>query len=83
MGRLQTAVLPVHDFAPWLYDAVASVLMERVELHGTEAVHLGTVFDAPEAAGPTTGGWRSDPLRIALAAAVAALAALVIAVRRR
>lgn len=58
VGRIQMAVLPVHDFAPRIYDAAASWLMDHVELRG----HLperstGTVMAPSDSAGPVTGEW--------------------------
>jgi NAD(P)-dependent dehydrogenase (short-subunit alcohol dehydrogenase family) len=82
VGRLQRLVVPVHDLAPPVYDAIASALMDRFELHGTSSVSLGTVLEPPGQADPTTGGWRSIGLRFALgAAAASALTAFL--VRRR
>lgn len=76
VGRAQTAVLPVHRYAPRVYDAVASWLMDHVELHGpSREASAGTVFEAPREAAPATGGWRRTRLR-ALLGALAAVAAL-------
>ncbi|MBW9118561.1 SDR family NAD(P)-dependent oxidoreductase [Microbacterium trichothecenolyticum] len=82
VGGLQRLVLPVHDFAPGFYDAIASVLMDRFELHGTSSVSFGTVLEAPGRADPTTGGWRSARLRLALATGVGAAVAAFLARRR-
>ncbi|MFD5213301.1 SDR family NAD(P)-dependent oxidoreductase [Microbacterium sp. NPDC058345] len=73
VGRTQTAVRPVHDVAPPVYDAVASWLMDHVELHGRDAeASPGTVFTAPETASPVTGGWRRTRRRVLFGAMVAA-----------
>ncbi|WP_309128324.1 SDR family NAD(P)-dependent oxidoreductase [Microbacterium sp.] len=65
IGRAQTAILPVHDHAPRVFDALASWLMDHVELHGRNAERsAGTVFAAPEEASPVTGGWRRTRLRV-------------------
>lgn len=67
VGRVQTSTLPMHDFAPRLFDAASAWQMEHIELHGSEPESSsGTVFAPPAAAGPVTGGWRSGPLRAAL-----------------
>ncbi len=77
VGRMQTAVLPIHDFSPRMFDAIASWLMEHVELHGRDpGTSLGTVFEAPAAAGAVVGGWRSGRLRVLLVATAAAAVGL-------
>jgi len=84
VGRTQTATLPVHDFAPRVFDQLASWQMEHIELHSSQPANSsGTVFVAPAAASPVTGGWRSGPLRAALVGAVAASAAALFARRGR
>ncbi|MFE5410466.1 SDR family NAD(P)-dependent oxidoreductase [Microbacterium sp. NPDC056569] len=83
VGRMQMWVIPVHDLAPGLYDRIASVLMHRVELHGAGPVTLGTVLEPSGAADQTTGGWRSNGLRLLLGGAVAATLAALVAARHR
>ncbi|WP_106814244.1 SDR family NAD(P)-dependent oxidoreductase [Microbacterium timonense] len=83
VGRIQMAVLPVHDLAPGVYDAVARWLMDHLELHGRDVeTSSGTVLAAPEYAGGITGGWRSTPIRLLLGAAVAAALSVLLASRR-
>jgi short-subunit dehydrogenase len=84
VGRLQKQSLPVHDLAPAAYDAAATRAVEQVELQGEGAeVTVGNVLDTPDAASPTTGGWRSPGARLALSAiAAAALSTLLVARRR-
>ncbi|MFD5226377.1 SDR family NAD(P)-dependent oxidoreductase [Microbacterium sp. NPDC058342] len=84
VGRIQTAVRPVHDLAPPVYDAVAAWLMDHVELHGRgPAADPGTVITAPRAAGAVTGGWRSPGLRLAIGAIAAAAGGLLLSRRMR
>lgn len=81
VGRMQTSVLPIHDFAPRAFDAIAAWLMSHVQLHGRDPGRtLGTVFEAPAAAGPVVGGWRSGRLRALLlgTAAVGLASALLV-----
>lgn len=67
VGRVQTSVLPIHDFAPPVFDAIAAWLMSHIQLHGRDpATTLGTVFEAPVAASPVMGGWRSGRTRALL-----------------
>lgn len=82
VGKMQAATILVHDFTPWVFDAVATWLMRHVELHGRgpEPSH-GTVFDAPREASPVSGGWRLAQLRAL--AAVAGLGVATWAVLRR
>ncbi len=84
VGRIQKQSLPVHDLAPAAYDAAASMAVEQVELHG-EGVDAttGTVLDAPAAASPVMGGWRSPGARLALGAIAAATLSTVFVARRR
>lgn len=80
VGRVQKQTLPMHDLAPAVYDAAASWMVERVELHGEDAeVTVGTVFDPPESAGPTTGGWRSFGGRLLLGALATAVLSVLLA----
>jgi short-subunit dehydrogenase len=84
VGRSQTVVLPVHRFAPPVYDGMAGWLMDNVELRGEGAdVTTGTVFDPPSSASPATGGWRSRRGPVAIGAVAAGLAAIVLSQRRR
>jgi short-subunit dehydrogenase len=84
VGRSQTVVLPVHRFAPTVYDGMAGWLMDAVELRGEGAeVTTGTVFDAPSSASPATGGWRSRRVPVALGATALGLIAIVRSQRRR
>jgi hypothetical protein len=83
VGRSQTVVLPVHRFAPPVYDGMAGWLMDNVELRGEGAdVTTGTVFDAPSSASPATGGWRSRRGPVAIGAIAVGLAAIVLSQRR-
>jgi NAD(P)-dependent dehydrogenase (short-subunit alcohol dehydrogenase family) len=79
VGRVQTASLLVHDFAPRVFDAASSWQMRHIQLHGSlPEDSAGTVFSPPSAASPSTGGWRSGPLRAALAGTgIVAAAALL------
>jgi hypothetical protein len=77
-------VLPVHRFAPPVYDGMAGWLMDNVELRGEGAdVTTGTVFDPPSSASPATGGWRSRRGPVAIGAVAAGLVAIVLSQRRR
>ncbi|WP_109210725.1 MULTISPECIES: SDR family NAD(P)-dependent oxidoreductase [Microbacterium] len=83
VGRVQKSTVVVHDLAPAAYDAASSLMVERVELHGEGAeVTVGTVLEAPAAASPVTGGWRSRGVRLLWAAAAAAALSTLL-VRRR
>ncbi|MFK4834533.1 SDR family NAD(P)-dependent oxidoreductase [Microbacterium sp. ZW T2_14] len=84
VGRAQTLVLPVHRFAAPVYDGIAGLLMDSVELRGEGAdVTTGTVFDAPSSASPVTGGWRSRRIPLAISAISAGLLTMALARRRR
>ena len=84
VGRAQTAVLPVHRFAPPVYDAIAGWLMDNVELRGDGvAATSGTVFEAPPEASPTTGGWRSRRVPLLLGVIVTATLSMGFARRRK
>jgi short-subunit dehydrogenase len=80
VGRTQMLVVPIHDFAPRIYDATASWLMEHVELRGRHPeLSAGSVLTPTEEAGPLTGGWRRPVVRgLAAAAVVGASAALLL-----
>lgn len=83
VGRSQTVVLPVHRFAPPLYDGAAGWLMHNVQLRGEGAdVTTGTVFDAPSSASPVTGGWRSGRRAMAIGATAVGLLSIVLSRRR-
>ncbi|PCE16326.1 hypothetical protein AUC47_00270 [Microbacterium sp. SZ1] len=83
VGRMQTGTLLVHDFAPRVFDALASWQVEHIELHGSQPENSsGTVFSPPAAASPTTGGWRSRPLRGAVVG-TGIVAAVALLTRRR
>ncbi|WP_194398088.1 SDR family NAD(P)-dependent oxidoreductase [Microbacterium atlanticum] len=84
VGRTQTAVLPVHRYAPPVYDTAARWVKENVELRGGDAEPTdGTVFVAPTEASPSTGGWRSLRARLVTGALASAVVSLLVAQVRR
>jgi len=85
VSRSQTAVLPLHDLAPRVYDAVVAWLLHHVELREHNvAASTGTVFAAPDTADAVRGGWRSRGVRYMVGAlATAAATALLLRARNR
>ncbi|WP_214466288.1 SDR family NAD(P)-dependent oxidoreductase [Microbacterium flavescens] len=83
VGHLQRAVVPLHRTSPRAYDTVTRFSKKHLELRGEAPLSDGTVFEAPAAASPVDGGWRSGVVRLILWASAAGVAAAMWARRSR
>lgn len=84
VGRIQGALIPVHNLLPALYDQGINPIMNLLALRNSPAIpRSGTVFAPDSSSNQITGHWRSARIRIfAVVTAILTIRSLIHRSRR-